>query len=126
MPQVLDPVPTNSAVNVADEIEGLIFQAVVDGIEAYAKTQVPFLATPGISQIFDFLVGKLGGLIQQQLENFVAFSIIKIQAGSEGSDYQNAVNQLQSAYQQGDPNAIAQARQAVKTSLNALVTWEGA
>lgn len=121
-----DTLPTtNTAISVADKINNIIFEVVVGSVETYAKAQLPFLNWPVISQLFDYCVQKLASLIQVQLENFVAFSIINIQVESENAAYQQAIMDLQTAYHNGDSNAITQAEGNFRTTLSGLVHWDG-
>ena len=116
---------TNPAIKVADDIQSILYDVVLVGVEAAAKAEVPFLALPVISQVFDFFVGQIGSLIYKQLELYVAFEIIDLQVAHEASNYKNAVDDLHKAHESGDTDAINKARANFKSTLGNLIHYDG-
>jgi len=120
-----DPTSTNNAISIADEVENVIFEATVTAVEKYSEAQLPFLALPIVKQIFEFIVEKLSGLLKEQLENFVAFTIIDMQEASKNAAYKQSIMSLQIALHGGDADAIAKAKSDFKSTLADLVHWSG-
>lgn len=112
------------ALQTADEIESLIYQVVVSTTETAIKAEVPFLALPGVSQLFNLIFEYLAGKMYVVLENYVAFTIIDFETAHENSQYQAAVNQLAQALAKGDPNGLSEARDQFKSSLSSLIHFD--
>lgn len=120
-----DPTTSNPTVSIAGQINSVIFEAVVVSVETYAEAQIPLLAAPVLKQIFEFIVEKIAGLLEEQLQTFVAFTIIDLGEASKNQAYKQAVSDLQIALHKGDPNGITQAKASFKDTFSTLVHWSG-
>lgn len=107
----------------AKAVTSAIMETAVDGAIAAAEAAVPFLATPVIKQVFEFLVDRIAALIETELAQYAAFLVIQ----NENDIAAKAANQAAQTLKQAvsasspDPQQIAQARDAFKDALKNLV-----
>lgn len=55
---------------------------------------VPFLAWPIINPLFAMIMGKIAGIIYEELSRVVEFKMIDIQVGEQKEHYDSAVDNL--------------------------------
>ncbi len=120
------PVPTNPTVNIVDQIiQGLIYNAGVSFIIAWATANLPFLGLPIIKQLFAWGIGKLGQALSTEMQNQVAFTIIGFKSDLERSQYEDSVAALMVATQGGKPGDIDKATAQFRVALGNLIHWDG-
>lgn len=93
--------------------------------ETAIEAQVPFLAVPGIKQIFEALFGWIAGKISEALQNVATFTVIDIQVGSEESGISQALANLIAAEKTGNAQTIQAAITAYQEAQSALIHDDG-
>jgi hypothetical protein len=131
------PSTTNSAAQAVDSaLKSIINDVVISAAKAAAVAAAPWLAWPVVSQLFDALLGWIGGYVYTAMAEWSTIGVIDVQTWIEKSDYQTALTQLkaardeavqnlQAAGKAGDQNAINAAKQKFKDAFQSLVHWDG-
>ena len=131
------PTTSNTAAQAVDGVlKALINDVVIAAAKAAAVTEVPWLAWPVVSQLFDALLNWIGGYVYTAMADWTTIGVIDVQAWTENADYQNqldllkvasaqAVQRIQAASQVGDQNAIAETKTKFKNAFQKLVHWDG-
>lgn len=126
MDQSSSPSPVNTTAQTVDGILQNDIEAIaVTALEKYAEAQLPFLLTPVVKEIFEYIVQDISDALFVQLAKVVTLEIINIQTGTEKNNYMNAEGALRAALLKGDPDGITLARQNYKTALGALIHADG-
>lgn len=119
------PVPVNpTATTVNKAIDG-VFTVGVGLAETAIKAEVPFLALPIISTIFDWLLSLIANKIYQYFSLFVTFEIIDIQVSGQVSDSKKALAALKAAQAKGDRIEIDKALKEFRAATDHLTHWDG-
>ena len=125
MTTVSTPTTTNGAAQVGDTVVTGILNTAVDlGLKAI-YVEVPFLAFPGLKQIFEMLVNWIVGFISKQLQLLVTFTVIDVQVGMEKSDFKKALDALKAAQAGGNKDDIAKALEAFQVAAQNLTHSDG-
>lgn len=126
------PQTHNSTVGVVESIiHGAVMDVAVNAAIGAAISAVPFLGLPVIKQLFGWVVNWVAGLLAEQLERFVAFTIIDIQTGQQAAAYSDAVLELKRAIKYGDPDEtkkaeqLEAARKKFRETLGDLIHYDG-
>jgi hypothetical protein len=123
-----DSAPTlvNKPVAVVEAIiHALIAGVGKTGIIALGISLQPWLAYPGIKQLFSWLVGYLTENISKALQETAADAIIDAQAQAQKKACNEAFDALKQAEEQGDDNALTLATNQVKEALGRLIHYGG-
>ena len=90
-----------------------------------AKTAVPVLRLPILSQLTDLVVDRVGDFIYKFFAEHATFIVIDLQTIKEKNDYLASVDRLKAAQATGDTHAIDEARKKFKDDLARLIHWDG-
>lgn len=120
-----NPVPVNSTATTVNKAIDGVFTVGVGLAETAIKAEVPFLALPIISTIFDWLLKMIANKIYQYFALFVTFEIIDVQVSGQVSDSQKALAALKAAQAKGDPVEIAKALKDFNDATDHLTHWDG-
>jgi hypothetical protein len=120
------PPTTDTLVQTVEEIENdLITDFGVKDLQAFLMT-IPVLNWPVISNIVGWFVSnQLGGWISSFIDKLSAQGLVNLQVSGQDSAVDGNISTLQQAQATGDPNAEAQARQALENSFDNLVHSDG-
>lgn len=120
---------TPTTVNEAATIANKILRTCVDGfiivVDSALMTQAPWLKLPIVSQIYHFILNKLGDKLYEFFGTGTTFLIIDFQTVQEKNNYMVAIALLREAEKSGDPNAINEAREKAKQAMASLIHWDG-
>ena len=119
------PTNTNAAAGAVNSVIAAAAQGVITAAETAIEVDVPFLALPGIKQIWQALFEWIAGYIVRALETAGTFTVISIQTGIEKQNLSIALQNVIAAEKSGDKNAIAAAIQAYQQAQSALVNSDG-
>lgn len=120
----LPTVENKAAETTAAVIKGIV-EVVISSAKAAAIAEAPFLKFPVISQIFDYLIGKMSSYLYIALANFGTFTVIDIQIGNELSNFHKAKDNLKEAIENGNKDSVADAKAVFNRSLASLIHWDG-
>jgi hypothetical protein len=87
--------------------------------------ELPFLGWPGISQVVDYLLGKIANYFYLSTAQFATFQIIEAQAKAELEAYNLTIEELKKAVVSEDQAAIEKAREEFKKKLQDLIQFNG-
>lgn len=120
---------TPTTVNEAATIANKILRTCVDGfiivVDSALMTQAPWLKLPIVSQIYHFILNKLGDKLYEFFGTGTTFLIIDFQTVQEKNNYMVAIALLQEAQKSGDSDAIIKARKEAVDALGKLIRWDG-
>jgi hypothetical protein len=120
------PAPQNKTANVINKIiEVSIMDVGVRAAKAAATAELPFLAWPGISQMFDYLLKKIAKYFYMAFATQATFAIIEAQAQAELEAYNATIDNLKKAVEANDQAAIDAAREEFKRKLQDLIRFNG-
>ena len=120
------PAPQNHAANLINKIlEVAIMDVGVRLAKAAAVAELPFLGWPGISQVFDYLLQKIGRYFYLGGAQFATFNIIDAQIRGELGAVNEVIPELQRAIESGDPEAIKKAEEEFKKRYADLIRSNG-
>ena len=105
-------------------IQRLIFDVAVKAAKASAVQQAPWLGFPVFSQLCDFFLNFFGEYIYSALSQGATFTIINSQTTAATIAYHEAVNEVEAAHENGDPDAISKAKENFKQTLGRLIRWD--
>lgn len=120
------PTPVNGAAKTVSSIINVaIMDVALTAFEAAEKSALPWLNTPIISQVSDFIDKEAFELLAQVLAQAGVNLTIDLQTDAEKSAYATAEAELRSAHLSGDTNALNKATADFKTALANLVYFDG-
>jgi hypothetical protein len=120
------PSGTNQTALTADQIlQFAMYQVAEEAAEAALTAAYPFLADPGVKQLFDLIMDEITKVLYQKLAMFVTFQIISAQVSSEDNAYSKAEAALRTAMLAGDQNAIQSASTNFNSTLAKLINFDG-
>ncbi len=113
------PAPKNRIVDIAKiVIERLVEGLGVDIAVAAATAEVPWLAYPVIKQLFRFAVEQVAEVINQNLFNFTAIMVIRLQNLGRLKDFQDSMKPFLIPGQEPTDEEIQAARDAIDRLVN--------
>lgn len=115
------PIPLFETVD--EIIHQAIFNVALTAAEMELIAVAPWLKLPIVSQVFDFTMKQLAGLLYQKMVLIVNFDIIDFKTQAEKNAYAKAELALRAAHLSGDLYALAQATDDFKAALCALVRF---
>lgn len=120
------PSTVNEPAKTADEIIHVaIFDIALNAALAAMISQFPWLGFVGIVTAVKWVLNWIGGIIYNQLANFVTFQVISIQTEAERSAYGKAEATLRAAHLSGDTDAISKATIEFRKTLASLIHFDG-
>jgi len=102
-----------------------MYQVAEEASEAALTAAYPYLADPGVKQLFDLIMDEITKVLYQKLAMFVTFQIISAQVSSEDNAYSKAEAALRTAMLAGDQNAIQSASTNFNSTLSKLINFDG-
>lgn len=120
------PSTTNQLASVVNQVlKSLIEGAGESAVETTLIAQYPWLGLPFVKQVFEFVLGKVSGLIYQNAAEAATKIIIDVQVNVETGAANAAFQNLQLAVASGDTIAIAKASNALDSAYAALIHFDG-
>lgn len=119
------PATTNEAVSIANKVTRFAITVGVTAAEIAAKTALPILGAPVLSQIVDFIIGKMGDFLYVFFAEHETIMIINFQTAEQKNAYMDSVAKLQAAQLSGDQKAHDEALEKAKEALANLAHWNG-
>lgn len=119
------PTTTNSTATGIDGVIDAASGAIVSTVEALCIADQPWLAWPGVKQIWEGIFGYIAGQFEKAAELGATFAVIDVQVGGEESALSKALSAVVAAEKSGDKYAIQAAIQAYADAQSALVNYDG-
>ena len=125
---------TNAAAQSFDNIlSSIALQKMVPAVELLANTSieaaVPFLASPVVKQVTEFVedeaIKEIATLLLQQMVALGVKIIITVQTDEEKATYSTAEGALRAALLTGDPVKIAIAKKGMDDAADGVIAYDG-
>lgn len=102
-----------------------ITQAGAPALEAFAETELPFLAAPVVKQIFEYAINQFAQKLSVSTQNGIITLVVDVQTDSELHGILTAALALNAANASGDTNAISKATQDAISAWGDVIHWDG-
>lgn len=115
----------NHDAELANQLTRWLMKLADMALKMLAESQFPFLATPVIRQIFEFIVGTLMQKLSVLIQEDVTVLILNFQTEAEKKAFNAAMEKLKKFPIGGDPNELNEALKKAKAAMDALGHWDG-
>lgn len=120
-----DPTTENATAKTVNDAIKTIHNAGIAAVENLILAEVPWLRFPILKQLFEFLLGWIGGYVIKAEQNGATFAVIDMQVGNEKAAVSVALAAVIAAEKSGDPDAIRMAIKNYADAQSALVHDDG-
>lgn len=118
--------PSNAKADQVDAvIHTVVMQVALSAALTAAESAQPWLNTPVVRQVFEWLVTDGFSFIDKYIEQAAAFAVMDAQTSAEAQDYQTSVKNLKAAQASGNQDAIEKAKQDFRSTLSKLIHYDG-
>lgn len=119
------PTTTNTTVTTAQNAEADAVNALVSVAEAAIIADLPWMATPGLKQLWQAFFSWAAGYLSKAIQQSTAFAIIDIQVNSEQNALSAALANIVAAQKSGNGTELQAAIAAYQKAQSALVNDDG-